>query len=79
MILPLSVFQLVSMSVGKRVFPKMAHRIFLKRLMKLRCPKGKQLTEPDFWPRAKNPLHQYFNISKTSGGINFIFYMLGTN
>ena len=75
----LSVFQLVSMSVGKRVFPKMAHRIFLKRLMKLSCLKGKQLTEPDLWPRAKNPIHQYFNTSKTSGGINLIFYMLGTN
>ena len=41
--------QYVSMSVGKRIFSKTAHRIFLKLLMKLGCLKGKKLTEPDFW------------------------------
>ena len=32
--------QYVSMSVGKRVFSKTAHRIFLKLIMKLGCLKG---------------------------------------
>ena len=41
----------VSMSVGKHFLSKMAHRIFLKLLMKLRCIKGKKLTEPDFWEK----------------------------
>ena len=52
MILPLSVCQYVSMSVGKHVFSKTAHRIFLKVLMKLGCLKGKKLTEPDFWEKV---------------------------
>ena len=38
----------VSISVGKHVFSKMAHRILLKLLMKLRCFKAKKLTESDF-------------------------------
>ena len=41
MISPLSACQYVSMSVGKCVFSKTAHRIFLKLLMKLGCLKGK--------------------------------------
>ena len=40
--------QYVSMSVGKHVFCKTAHRIFLKLLMKLVCLKGKKLAELDF-------------------------------
>ena len=51
MISPLSVCQYASMSVGKRVFSKMALRIFLKLLMKLGCLKGKKLTEPNFWEK----------------------------
>ena len=35
MIFPLSVCQYVSRSVGKRVFSKTAHKMFLKLLMKL--------------------------------------------
>ena len=35
-------------SVGKYVFPKISHRIFLKLLMKLGYLKGKKLREPDF-------------------------------
>ena len=42
-------FMAVSMSLGKRVFSKVAHRIFLKFLMKLECLNCKKLTEPDFW------------------------------
>ena len=34
------VYQHVSMAVGKRIFSKMAHRIFLKLLMKFCCLKG---------------------------------------
>ena len=41
-------FTTVSMSVGKGVFSKTAHTIFLKLLMKLGCLKGKKLMEPDF-------------------------------
>ena len=40
------------MSVGKHVFSKTAHRIFLKLLMKLVCLKGKKLTELDFWGKS---------------------------
>ena len=36
------------MSVGKHVFFKTGHRIFLKLLMKLGYLKGKKLMEPDF-------------------------------
>ena len=39
----------VSMSLGKLVFSKTAHTIFLKLLMKLGGLKGKKLMEPDFW------------------------------
>ena len=42
-------YDYVSMSVGKRVFSKTAHRVFLKLLMKLGCLKGKKQAEPDFW------------------------------
>ena len=35
--------QYVSMSVGKRVFSKTSHQIFLKLFMKLGCLKGKNL------------------------------------
>ena len=41
----------VSMSVGKRVFSKTAHSIFLKLLIKLGCLKGNKLTELDFWEK----------------------------
>ena len=37
----MSVCQFVSMSVGKRVFSKTAHRVFLKLPKKLGCLKGK--------------------------------------
>ena len=43
--------QYVSMSVGKRIFSKTTHRIFLKLLVKLGCLKGKKLTEPTFWEK----------------------------
>ena len=39
------------MSVGKRVFSKTAHSIFLKLLIKLGCLKGNKLTELDFWEK----------------------------
>ena len=45
-------FTTVSMSVGKRIFFKTAHRIFLKLFMKLGCLKGKQLAEPDFFEKS---------------------------
>ena len=44
----ISPLQYVSISVGKRVFSKTTHSIFLKLLMKLWCLKGKKLTQPDF-------------------------------
>ena len=44
--------QYVILSVGKRVFSKMAHRIFLKLLMKLGCLKGKKLMKPYFWEKS---------------------------
>ena len=37
----IAVSQYIIMSVGKHVFSKTAHRIFLKHLMKLGCLKGK--------------------------------------
>ena len=48
MILPLSVYEHVIMSVDKCVYSETAHRIFLKLLIKLGCVKGKKLTELDF-------------------------------
>ena len=39
-------YDYVIMSLGKRVFPKIAHRIFLKLLMKLGCLQGKKLAKP---------------------------------
>ena len=36
-------FTSVSRSVGEKIFSKMAHRIFLKLLIKLGCLKGKKL------------------------------------
>ena len=30
----------------------MAQRIFLELLMKLGCPRGKKLTEPDVWKKS---------------------------
>ena len=44
--------QYVIVSVGKRVFSKMAHRIFLKLLMTLGCLKGKKLMKPYFWEKS---------------------------
>ena len=41
----------VSMSVGKRIFSKTAHRILMKLLIKLECLKFEKLTEPDFWEK----------------------------
>ena len=62
----------VSMSVGKRVSFKMAHRIFLKLLMKLVCFKSKKLTEPCFLRKKshfrdnaqKNPKRAFFGFCK---------------
>ena len=45
--------QYVSMSVGKRVFFKTAHRAFLKLLMKFGCLKVEKLTEPNFWQKNR--------------------------
>ena len=64
MISPLSLCYYVSMSVGKYVFSKAAHKSFLKLLVKLGCYKGnhilgmsKNTTEiVFFFPRKNSPL-----------------------
>ena len=62
----------VSMSVGKRVSSKMAHRIFLKLLMKLVCFKSKKLMELYFLRKKshfrdnaqKHPKRGFFEFCK---------------
>ena len=44
-------FTTVSMSVGKHVFSKTAHMIFLKLPMKLGYLKAEKLTELEFWEK----------------------------
>ena len=44
-------FTTVTVSEGKCIFSKTAHRVFLKLLMKLGCPKGKKLMGLDFWEK----------------------------
>ena len=41
-------YKMLRISVGKHIFSKTAHMIFLKLLMKLVCLKGKKLMELDF-------------------------------
>ena len=52
MISPLSVCQYVSMSVGKCVFSKTAHRVFLKLLMKLGAVRVKIWLRRIFWEKC---------------------------
>ena len=47
------------MPLGKRVFSKTAHRIFLKLLMKLGCLNGKKQIRPGF--RDNDQKHQIKN------------------
>ena len=51
------------MSLGKLVFSKTAHTIFLKLPMKLGGLKGKKLMEPDFWGTPQNtPEIRFFGV-----------------
>ena len=67
MISPLSLCYYVSMSVGKYVFSKAAHKSFLKLLVKLGCYKGNNLTGPIF---GKNHI---LGMSKNTTEIVFFF------
>ena len=66
-------FTTVIMTVAKHIFSKMAHRTFLKLLMKLGCLKGKKLTTLDFpWEKThfgdnvqKYPKNSFLDFTKT--------------
>ena len=67
------------MSVGKHVFSKRAHRLFLRLFMKLGCLKSKKLTEPDFKIMLKIMLYHYVKNSGKNLVLEFNAKMLSAN
>ena len=81
MITPLSVCQYVSMSVGKCVFSKTAHRVFLKLLMKLGAVRVKIWLRRIFWEKChfednalKHPKNKVLDFAKKDGLLMCVFF-----